>query len=803
MTGWRGVRAGRYAVFAVSGVLLASIALVEAALAGITERVSVSSTGEQVNVGAGHPSVSGDGRFVAFSSAATNLVAGDTNGLSDVFVRDRLTGTTEIASVSSGGQQGNGLSLEPCISADGRFVAFQSSASNLVAERTQGMQIFVRDRLEITTEVVSLSSQGQQVRLDCSHPAISADGRFVAFQSFEPELVPGDTNGRMDIFVRDRVMETTERVSVSSAGGEANSSCFDAAISGDGRFVAFDSMATNLVPEDTSPDSDVFVHDRDTGITERVSVSSIGQQPNGSSEAASISADGRFVAFHSAASNLVPGDTGVWKDVFVRDRLSGTTEMVSASSGGQQGNSTSWFASISGDGRFIAFESDGWNLVPGDTNLKKDAFIHDRLTGATERVSVSSAGRQANGDSSGVDISGDGNVVAFWSSATTLVVGDTNKAADVFVHDRAFPTPPGMLINAGAACTNTTAVTLSINCEDWTEVRFRNDPDEWDTWEPCASAKEWTLNPGDGMQTVCVQGRDALMRESVDACGEILLDTTPPQSMSITINDGAECTDSNVVRLSMTATDAVRMRFRNEQGTWSPWYYFTSILSYWGLSPGSGRKAVYFQALDACGNESAAVSDEITLPSFDDAPCGHSQMTYIEALVREGITSGCATNPPLYCPTASITRAQMAVFIIRAMGETPYNSPTPTFTDVPASHWAYGHIERMHQLGITGGCSTSPMRYCPDASVSRSQMAVFLCRAAGKTPLNSPTPTFTDVPPSASFYGYVERLADASSWGGTTVTSGCAASPPSYCPYSLNTRGQMAVFLVRAFEMPM
>ena len=199
----------------------------------------------------------------------------------------------------------------------------------------------------------------------------------------------------------------------------------------------------------------------------------------------------------------------------------------------------------------------------------------------------------------------------------------------------------------------------------------------------------------------------------------------------------------------------------------------------------------------------ACVLVSVDNTTFDDVSKTSSQWSYVEALVAAGITSGCSTNPRLYCPYSSITRAQMAVFIIRAMGETPYNKPTPTFTDVPAGHWAYGYIERMYALGITGGCATSPLRYCPDASVNRSQMAVFLCRATGNTWLNPGAPTFADVPESASFYGYVERLADPASWGGTAVTSGCALSPRRYCPYSPVTRGQMAVFLCRAFGIPL
>jgi hypothetical protein len=274
----------------------------------------------------------------------------------------------------------------------------------------------------------------------------------------------------------------------------------------------------------------------------------------------------------------------------------------------------------------------------------------------------------------------------------------------------------------------------------------------------------------------------------------------PPAGLSISINAGAACADSSTVTLTLAATGADEMRFRNESGAWSPWEDFAAS-KVWTLSPGRGSKTVGFQCRNLCASQSAEVTDTIRLRVFDDVPCGHSQRPYVEALVREGITSGCSVSPPLYCPLSSVTRAQMAVFIIRAMDETPYSNPTPTFTDVPAGHWAYGCIERMYQLGITGGCSTSPMRYCPDAPVNRSQMAVFLCRAAGKGPLTPGTPTFADVLPSASFYGYVERLADPVSWGGTAVTGGCTVNPKRYCPYDAVTRGQMAVFLCRAFSI--
>jgi hypothetical protein len=191
--------------------------------------------------------------------------------------------------------------------------------------------------------------------------------------------------------------------------------------------------------------------------------------------------------------------------------------------------------------------------------------------------------------------------------------------------------------------------------------------------------------------------------------------------------------------------------------------------------------------------------------TFDDVPKTSPQWPYVEALVRAKITGGCSAAPRLYCPLNNVTRAQMAVFIIKAMSMPAYDKATPTFEDVSKTHWAYGYIERMYALGVTGGCSAAPMQYCPDSPVTREQMAKFLCLAAGKSPMPSCAGTFGDVTSANGFCRFIERLTDPTSWpGGQAVTSGCAAGPPPlYCPKSNVTRGQMAVFLVRAFGIPL
>ena len=435
------MRSRRYLVF-LSVILLVVFFLVGVSHAFAstgTTRVSVDSAGVPGNAFSTDPSISADGHHVAFTSRADNLVPGDTNLAQDVFVRDALTGSTSIVSVDSAGVQGDDNSglVPPSISADGRYVAFESWADNLVPGDTNGSaDIFVRDTVANTTTRVSVDSAGVQGDVGSWNPSISGNGRYVAFESNAHNLVPGDTNKEADVFVRDTLAGTTTRVSVDSAGGEGNAWSGGPSISADGRYVAFGSWADNLVPGDTNVWDDVFVRDTLAGTTTRVSVDSAGAEGDGSSVGPSISTDGRYVAFGSSADNLVPGDTNGTNDVFVRDTVSGTTTRASVDSAGLQGDGDSgagYGPSISADGRYVAFMSDSTNLVSGDTNGTDDAFVRDTVANTTTRASVDSAGLQSNDYSEAPSISGDGGCVAFTSWATNLVPGDTNDAADVFV----------------------------------------------------------------------------------------------------------------------------------------------------------------------------------------------------------------------------------------------------------------------------------------------------------------------------------------------------------------------------------
>lgn len=419
------------------------------AVPGRTIRISVSSSMAQANFWSMNPAISADGRFIAFDSVADNLVANDTNGRGDVFLRDRHTGQTTRVSKASNGKEGNEPSYRPAISNDGNVIAFVSLATNLVLGDTNNKgDIFVHTRSTGQTKRVSVASNGEQANGASNHPAISGDGRYVAFTSQASNLVAGDSNNAMDIFVHDLQDGITTRVSVDSDGVQANGdSWWRVAISEDGRYVAFSSAATNLVSGDTNGSSDIFRHDRITGETIRISLTFEGREVNSGSINPSISADGNLIAFESSATNLVSGITNWYGDIFVRDVLASQTVRVSISSNGLESNDNSFFPKISADGRFVSFESYATNLVDGDTNGVLDIYTHDRVTGVTNRVSVSSEGVEGNGHSFyGHAISDDGRFVVFGSEASNLVPGDTNGHADIFLHDQNYESDETVLL---------------------------------------------------------------------------------------------------------------------------------------------------------------------------------------------------------------------------------------------------------------------------------------------------------------------------------------------------------------------
>lgn len=364
--------------------------------------------------------LSADGRFVAFWSAANDLVAGDLNFAPDAFVRDRVLGTTQLCSVATSGAQGHALKL--ALSQDGRFVVFSSTSSVLAPPDSNGVcDVFVRDRLLATTAMVSVDSAGIQGNAASGALAeldVSADGRFVCFMSEATNLVAGDTNGAQDVFVRDALLGTTSRVSLTHAGLQANGHSFDAVISSDGRLIAFTSFATDLVPLDLNGFGDIFVRDVLAARTERASVSSLGLESNGDASEASVSPDGRFVGFVSRADNLVAGDTNQAWDAFAHDRLTRKTERLNAALSGAEPDGDGGPPSLSDEATFVAFASLASNLVPADTNNAFDTFVRRWKTSSV----YCTAKTNSLGCVSGIDMAG----VASASSASGFVVSARN-----------------------------------------------------------------------------------------------------------------------------------------------------------------------------------------------------------------------------------------------------------------------------------------------------------------------------------------------------------------------------------------
>lgn len=438
---------------------------------GFTWRASVASDGTEGNSYTGEETaLTPDGRYVVFFARSYNLVPDDEmTGPEDAFLHDNQTGVTERISISSSGVAGNSDTYFGIdISADARYVVFCTGSSNLVAGDTNGKwDIFLRDRQTSTTRRISVSSTGAQSNGNSWQPRISDDGAVVVYTSEATNLVSGDTNNKWDIFTYNMTNGQTGRVSISSTGAQGNGDSGDnkaPAISADGRFVAFSSESTNLVLNDTNTFCDnnwdgvynencpdVFVRDRQNSTTERVSLNNGGEQGNNLSMLPAISGDGRYVAFFSLASNLVTGDTntctslyyysGPCPDVFVRDRQTNTIERVNVSSSGVQStvDPITYFKppAISSDGNIVVFGSADTKLAPGATNGYPQVLAHDRTTHETSLVSANTFGTQGDFNSYCMcDTSADGRYVSFQSLGGNLVLYDANSLTDIFVRDR-------------------------------------------------------------------------------------------------------------------------------------------------------------------------------------------------------------------------------------------------------------------------------------------------------------------------------------------------------------------------------
>jgi Tol biopolymer transport system component len=488
----------------------------------------------QTNTVSAHGAVSTDGRYVAFQSSADNLVPSDTNQATDVFVHDRLTGATERVSVGTGDVQTTDFfsSRDPSISGDGRYVAFTSDAPNLVAEFDQVADVFVHDRLTATTYHVCCAGNPNPAGM----PAISPDGRYVAFQTPAALFAADTALGSTDIYVWDRTTGTV--VDWASPGTTAAQVSINASISADGRYVAFESSSA-LIPADTNGTRDVYMRDRQVGTTELVSVDDSGGPADNVSEWPAISADGRHIAFQSRANDLVAPDTVFTYEVYVRDHVAGTTERISVTNSGAQVSGDASRPAISGDGRLVAFDT-GAKLVDSDNNAVQDVYVRDRGAGTTLQASVRSDG--SNPGPHGTEpsaLAADGSIVAF-DTANALIAGDTNGDFDVYAHE--LPPPPAPpneppSVDAGLDASVSEGGTFSSSGSF-------NDPDS-SSWSATVD-----YGDGSGAEPLALSGSSFSLQHAYDDDGSYTVTVT------VTDDKGAAGADTALVTVSNVAPTA-------------------------------------------------------------------------------------------------------------------------------------------------------------------------------------------------------------------------------------------------------
>ncbi len=427
-----------------TGILTASLLLAGWSLsAQAIERINLDTMGNQASGPfPGGARISADGNFAVWSTDSA-LDPSDNNGLHDVYLRDLNTNVVSRVSVDATGGDPDENSTSPAISADGRFVAFESRASDLLGagiDTNSLSDIFVRDVVNGVTTRVSVATGGAQSTsgfAGSTSPSITGNGRYVAFSSGSDDLIVGDNNGNEDIFLHDRIANSTVRLnlgplSAEASGGESSSP----AIAENGSVVFFLSSATNLVPGVTSGNPNIFGRDLMSNSTFLASKTAAGAEPNGDCLFPSVSADGNLVVYASSASNLVPIETSMGYDIYLFDRSGDTTTLVSANVAGTPANGfTSNNARISGNGAVVGFTTDANNLLwePSDSGVY-DLYVKDLASGKIALVSVGLNGANPNGNSDGFpDFTDDGSAVIFSSLAGNLVPNDTNMSRDIFI----------------------------------------------------------------------------------------------------------------------------------------------------------------------------------------------------------------------------------------------------------------------------------------------------------------------------------------------------------------------------------
>lgn len=442
-------------------------------------KLTNSTDGTDANGGSFNPSVSADGRYAVFESTASNLVNNDLNNNSDIFLVDTENGTIQRISEPTSGGDANGSSNNPSISANGQFVVFESFAPNLVANDTNNaVDIFIYDRIAQSMERVSVASNNTQANSHNFSPSVSADGRFVTFYSISSNLVSGDNNRAVDVFVRDRTTGETRMISTNANGNPGNMASWQPVISANGQYIAFSSNASNLVAGDSNNVQDIFLYEMATGNIAMVSKDNSGTPGNALSAYPAISASGDYVVFESDATNLVSNDGNGQTDIFVADVPHSSVTRISVTTDGGDINAPAYQPRISQDGRFISYYSYASNIVQPDPNNVEDVYLYDQSTGAIEMLTRTMAGEPSNGSSFTAALNDDGRYAVTSSLATNLDVTDTNGLEDIYLFDRgATNTPPvaaaGSDINIVLGATATLDGTASADPDGDTLVSYQ------------------------------------------------------------------------------------------------------------------------------------------------------------------------------------------------------------------------------------------------------------------------------------------------------------------------------------------
>lgn len=413
-------------------VIAVLVATQATAISTSYSRVSVSSSNSQANGGSSSLTASADGRYVTFYSSASNLVTGDNNGKEDIFLKDTLNGTVTRINMRDNGTESNGSVYESYISSNGRYVVYSSTDSSIVSSPYHtGIEVFLYDRTNATTTLVSKVGSSESNNHSYAR-GISSDGRFVLIKSAASNLVSGDTNGQFDLFLKDMTTGTYRVVNPNSSGnpsgyvGQVDMNC-------DGSMIAFASYSTTVVGSNATSSvwsqSDIFLTDFRNGST----TTNLTSSGNGYSDFPQISCDGTATVYESTSTNVAPSDTNNQSDVFLYDLSDNITKLVSSTASGTIGSAVSIRPYVSDHGKFVAFMSTSTNLdTSGGYMPAGQVFLKNMDSGAVNLISREQDGTAPTYQSEPTNISFDGKTVFFQTTDSNIVSGDTNSANDIF-----------------------------------------------------------------------------------------------------------------------------------------------------------------------------------------------------------------------------------------------------------------------------------------------------------------------------------------------------------------------------------